>query len=334
MTRDTNAAGGVPVDNCDVQDKAGLRQYRELRTKWLSWLNGDPHHPIWPQIFYMVDNDLAVRTLACAAEHDPDSPMHNRMIAQTIINGHRDAQVLVIRRQMDARRTDVISLGRLLRELRGNVNLFTRENFVSGDGGPYDSSSGPVAVPPAALPSGGSPGTAFVSMNSLTGNGLLAEAAHCRFDRLSQISSAERQRTDRLHVDLIDRLATHVENNGAREIVDWSHKFLAHAGDASAANWRHPHVTFDTIASAQRSIVQVVQLLSSHVLQGAHMGTLVPVAQYNKFDRLDRMFTPEALAFARQRRRELEDDRNSWLQNDRASPNLLTLIGWPDAPAS
>lgn len=99
------------------------------------------------------------------------------MIAEAVRGRHRDAQVLGIRRLMDERR-DVISLGRLLRDIKKNAVLFTRENYVSGTGLPYNL---PSIDPSMAIPSGGVPGTAFVSWDSPLGGSHLTEAAHTRF---------------------------------------------------------------------------------------------------------------------------------------------------------
>jgi len=79
--------------------------------------------------------------------------------------------------------------------------------------------------------------------------------------------------------------------------------------------------------SAQKSIVQVVQLISTQLLQGPSFGRLVPI-QPNPFHRFDRLVSPQALEKARRLWDDLEKDRNSWLQNDWGSPDLLTVVGW------
>jgi hypothetical protein len=85
----------------------------------------------------MISNDLAVHTISFAASHDPDSPLHNQLLVRTILQGHRDAQILGVRRLMDGR-SDVVSLRRLLKEIKVNRGVFTREIYVAGGGLPYD----------------------------------------------------------------------------------------------------------------------------------------------------------------------------------------------------
>jgi hypothetical protein len=287
------AVGEPPVEECDVIDKGSLLRYRTLRTKWLGWIQSDPNHSIWNQLFAIISNDLAVQTISAAAENDATSPLHNQLLVRTILQGHRYAQILGVRRLMD-KRPDVVSLGRLLKEIKDNLNVFTREIYISGGGLPYD------------------------------------HHTH-RFDRLSLVAPAQRKRTDQISKDLINCLEGHIEKSGVSEIVKWSHQFVAHAGDAQAARWRDLDVTFEKVASAQRSIAQVVHLISWPLLQASALGNLVPV-EHSPFARFDRLVNPEALAKARKRRDELEKDRNSWLHNNWGSPDLLSFIGWPDVP--
>jgi len=218
-----SAAGEPPVEQCDVLDKAGLSKYRALRAKWLGWIQADPNHSIWTQIFAMISSDLAVHTIAYAAEEDADSPLHNQLLARTILQGHRDGQILGVRRLMD-RRGDVISLGRLLKEINDNLSAFTRENYVSDGGVPYDDQGALASVACANSPAGVPPGAAFASWGSPLGRHLLSKEVHERFDRLSLVAPDHRRRTDRVSKKLIDRFEAHISNSGVRDILKWSHQ--------------------------------------------------------------------------------------------------------------
>jgi hypothetical protein len=321
-----------PIEQCEVDDKISLRKYRALRAKWLGWVQSGLNQ-IWLQIFTMVSNDLAVRTIACAAENDPQSPLNNQLLAQTVMESHQNAQILGIRRLMDERR-DVVSLRRLLREIKDNLSVFTREIYVSGDGSPYDLDQAAVAAH-ASIASGGPrpPGAAFAPLRSAMSGYLFAKQAHNRFDRLSRVPPDRRKRTDRIPKSLVEGLEAYIAQSGVDDILKWSHQFVAHAGDPRAGGWRELEVTFEQVVSAQKSIVQVLQLITAVLLQGPSLGNLVPVYQINPFDRFDRLVDPQALAKARLLRESLEKDRNSWLQNDWSSADLLTVVGWPEAPA-
>jgi hypothetical protein len=113
--------------------------------------------------------------------------------------------------------------------------------------------------------------------------------------------------------------------------MKYSHQFIAHAGDSRSLGWRELNVTFDQVVATQKAIIQVLQIVTAVLLQGPSFGEIVPI-QYKPFDRFDRLVSHEALEKTREFRTSIERDRNSWLQNQWNSPDLLTVIGWPEAP--
>jgi hypothetical protein len=88
----------VPVDQCDVVSKEILTAYREQEATWYQWLRTDEHHPIWPQIYTIVVNDITFRTFADAADHDKESALHNSLVRQSFTQGYLATQGLTIRR--------------------------------------------------------------------------------------------------------------------------------------------------------------------------------------------------------------------------------------------
>jgi hypothetical protein len=83
----------------------------------------------------MTVRDVSFRTIAKFAGND--SCLSNTLVAEQIIYGYVATQVLAVRRLVD-KRADVISLRRLIKDVRQNFGLFTRENYVCYDGQPYD----------------------------------------------------------------------------------------------------------------------------------------------------------------------------------------------------
>ena len=59
-------------------------------------------------------------------------------MTEALIGGHAATRVLAICRLVDNRGDDLISLRKLLKDIRSNVPLLTRENYVCFDGLPYD----------------------------------------------------------------------------------------------------------------------------------------------------------------------------------------------------
>jgi hypothetical protein len=272
----------VPVDQCDVVSKETLTAYREQEATWQQWLRTDEHHPIWPQIYTMVVNDITFRTIAYAADHDKESALHNSLVRQAFTQGYLATQGLTIRRLADKRR-DVISLPRLLRDVKDKLRLITREVYVSGTGVPYESDFRP----------------------------------HVRFDQLAGTRSDRRQRQDRIPRRVIDIIESWLDIDEIDEVVDWSHKFLAHAADVQ----RNPvdltaiSPTMDKIAAAQKAIVRAAEAVSAYILHLPSHMAVVPVYQFSKFWRFEQFVSSETVAEAAKFWNSLEDDRNNWTQS-------------------
>ncbi len=86
----------------------------------------------------MVWTDVVFKTLTSFAIGDDGNALNNHLMAEALLDGHVATQVLAIRRLVDDRHGDIISLRRLVKDLRRNFALFTRENYVCFDGLPYD----------------------------------------------------------------------------------------------------------------------------------------------------------------------------------------------------
>lgn len=86
----------------------------------------------------MVWRDVSFRLLSHFATSNQGNCLNNAVLGQTVIDGYVTMQVLAIRRLMDNRNSDVVSLRKLTKDIRRNFHLFTRENFVCFDGLPYD----------------------------------------------------------------------------------------------------------------------------------------------------------------------------------------------------
>jgi hypothetical protein len=127
------------ITQCDVPlgRRATLEAFRAKRETWLEWLDNDEHHAIWTTISAMIWTDVSFRTLTKLTVDDENSSLGNSLVAEALINGHVATQVLAIRRLMD-NGSDVMSLRRLIKDVRRHFDLFTRENYVCHDGLPYD----------------------------------------------------------------------------------------------------------------------------------------------------------------------------------------------------
>jgi hypothetical protein len=114
---------------CDIplERRSALESYRAKRRLWLSWISSDEHHAIWTVLCDMVWTDASFKALTSFATGDESNGLNNSLLAEALFHGHVATQVLAIRRLMDDGNSDIISLRRLVKDLKRSWALFTRE---------------------------------------------------------------------------------------------------------------------------------------------------------------------------------------------------------------
>jgi hypothetical protein len=276
------------ISQCDVppERRSQLEAYRAKRREWLIWLDGDEHHAIWTNLSSMVWTDVSYRTLreVVVGQEDRNETgcLHNTLVAEQIIQGYVARQVLGIRRLLD-KRSDVISLRRLILEMRSNWQIFTRENYVCHDGLPYDYEA--VMMKETTARAGGG---AFWAATSGPEAWATSSMAHEQFDRLARIDPGKRMREDRLPRSLLDTVDGWLDGSGAEQLAEWSHQYLAHAGRPDRRKQiEEGIVTADRISEAIKTLVRTTEAVSAYVLfAGGRLNGLVPVAQFDQFEHL------------------------------------------------
>jgi hypothetical protein len=180
-----------PITQCDVaaEKRAELQAYRDKRRLWLSWIDTDEHHAIWQVLSSMVWTDVSFKALTHFAVADENNGLNNSLLAEALLDGHIATQVLAIRRLMDGRNDDIISLRRLVKDLRRNFALLTRENYVCFDGLPYDYQAGQKREMIGRAGKG-----AFWGETSGPGAHGTSRMAHEQFDRLAGTSRKAKPR--------------------------------------------------------------------------------------------------------------------------------------------
>jgi hypothetical protein len=236
----------------------------------------------------MIIADMTFRTLRAAAEVDGGSALHSPIIMRGIVQGYLATQCLFIRRLVDNKN---ISLRRLLKDIKKNLHLITRENYVSGEG---------------------------LSTDSDVRSSILA---HERFDLLAETLQGSRNRADKIPKRFVATLENWLGAKEIAEVVQWTNMSLAHSADREA----HPDVnllalvpTMEKISTAQRHIVRVAEAVSAYLLRGPIHSAIVPVFHYSQFSRLEMVCNREAVKKAQERWRELAQERDEqWTQGVR-----------------
>jgi len=257
----------------------------------------------------MLIDDLTFRTLSAAAESDPKSALHAPILSRGLIAGYAAMQGLAIRRLVDSDK-NVISLRRLIIEIQNSRDVLTREVYVAGMGLPY----GPDEALRQALASGEVEG--FWAPNTGPTAFFPSIQAHFTFDMLAETQPETRARDDRISDKLLKKLIEWLTDHDIKAVVDWSNNLVAHAADQQRnqrLDFALLRPTMATVATAQRKLVRVAELISAYILRGPIHGALIPVFQYNQYANLEiAMRDPEAITVAQRRWGELARERDQW----------------------
>jgi hypothetical protein len=138
------------IQDCDVADRAQLAIYRDKRAEWLHLLNGDLDHAVWRQITAMLWNDAVFRMAnearRLSRQGGYQSSARNWTLAQFMDQGFVATQTLSIRKLMEKASANparqVVSLRRVLDDIKAHRHLISREHYVAHDGLPYDPEPG------------------------------------------------------------------------------------------------------------------------------------------------------------------------------------------------
>jgi hypothetical protein len=314
------------IAQCDVapENHGTLESYRAKRRLWLLWISTDEHHAIWMVLSHMVWKDASFKMLTSFAIGDESNCLNNTLLAEALFDGHFATQVLAIRRLMVDRNSDIISLRRLVKDLRHHWHLFTRENYVCFDGLPYDYAV--VRHREMIERSGKGP---FWGETSGPRAHHTSRMAHEQFDRLAGVDPAKRSREDRLPVSLLATIEKWLDDSGADGLKEWSHAYLAHAGGPDRRKKiEDVRVTANKITDAIKAMARVAEAISAYILfDGGLSGRLMPVAQFNPFEKLDMRITQAGGEDAAYKLwRQLSDERNRYL--DDVEGELTRRGGW------
>jgi hypothetical protein len=273
---------------------ASLKQYQVKRDLWISWLAGDDRHAIWRQIssllldyaFFQTLNDLRKE-----ADRRPlDGVGFNRQVLCLLDAGFVAIQANGIRKLLD-RRKDVISLKRLLDDIRESRSLLTRENYLACLNLPYafqkakEAHFRAMANDPANL--------AFRGLDTEGPNAWPeAEMAHERFDKLSRTTATARSKGDLVSVEWLDRLDSRIKD--CENVRVFTNKFTAHAADPLSRAQLTPEqcgVTLRRLADCHQALLEVAEFAGCRILQ-CNPGAAIPTPSFDLLEHLDKAWTP------------------------------------------
>jgi hypothetical protein len=263
----------------DVKDDGALKAYLEKRSEWFSLYDSNKDEPnaIQNQIQLMLLSEMSYRVLLEERQYAKDyDPINLPILTHLLYSGYFSSQILAVRRLFDpARRDDVISLPRILNDMKRHQHLITREIFVSFDGTPYEPSVPDLGVP------------GLQARDSPFSNYVRSSQRHERFDGLSKRSARCRNRFDRIHEDIFKKLDTWLDGSGAQRLITYSHKYLAHAADKPSRKKVVPaSLSFSEVEIVQEAAVKVSGAIFDVILNSGICSKVVPMTPLGFFGRV------------------------------------------------
>ncbi len=284
-------------EDCAVSDKAKLVEYRRKRSEWLYLLNGDPDHAVWTQIAAMLWNHAVFRMVnearRLSSQAGYQSSARNGSLAEFIDQGFVATQTLSIRKLMERASTQaskqVVSLRRVLDDIKEYRNLITREHYVAYDGLPYDPEPGEHAHIERALKQGES-GVHFDWIDIAGPQAWdSARMAHESFDRLSGVAPDQRKRGDLIREEVFAKIDAMLKDSGFSDIVEFGNKFIAHAADEHSRGLQldgQNGFSLDKLRWCHKGICRAAAAIYVSILW-AGSPNFFPNPQFNIFENLD-----------------------------------------------
>lgn len=308
------------MDQCDVTDKAACEQFREKRRQWMEWLSGDDTHSIIKQIYSVVwDYALfcTVNELRRTATGKPENGIgFNGPVIRLFDAGFATTQATAIRRLIEypASRPQraVISIRTVLKDIRDNLGLITRENYVCYDGLPFDYRKIRDKAF-ARLPRNDSGVSVGVMPMSGPKGWPMSEMMHKNFDRLAQVKPEDRSRTDVIKEEILDHLE--IQLKPCDKVKKYVDKFVAHGAapeTRGALSVDEHSLTLERLETCHMAIYGVASFINGQLLWESNIGG-VPVPQYDHLKGLDmRWASEDGLIKAQEKWNEITRNISKW----------------------
>ena len=298
----------------EVIDQHRLADYLAKRTKWLSWYEtgAGESNSLQDQWFAMLLSEMSFRVARDEGAKDPTSMLNVPLVAHLLSSGYFSSQVLATRRLLEpsnknkkASNKDIISLRRLIDDVRENRDLITREVYVSFDGTAYAPELPELEIP--GLQPADSP---FSEWNR-------SRVRQGRFDKLSKVSPENRARDNQIDESVFSKMDNWINSSGASKLITLSHKYLAHAAEQSSISAAIPKgLSFAEVEGIQKAVVQSMRVIYDIILSSGTSSEVVPMVPLGFFGNV---WNGESLIESTTRMNkqwdEMAEERNQWVRN-------------------
>lgn len=246
--------------------------------EWEKWYSGDDnsicsqiHDMLFDAAIYYAINE-ARRYAKTNAQGNPEL---NKLVHGLIDRSFLKTQSLSIRKLYD-NRDDVISLRRLINDVKRNKDLITRENVLSALELPYDYER--------AIDEGH-----WQNNSKILKDGSDSENIHKNIDLLAGVESAQRQPNDTVKNGVFDRLNKWLDK--CQPIVNFVNKIIAHtATEESKENVpdKDLRISLAKIHMAHCRVVRIAAFIGQVIFYKSSGTTCLPSYAGDKFEHLEK----------------------------------------------
>lgn len=313
---DTSMSYKTTISDCDISDKTFLAEFRAFRDRVAELLRGDEEHSISAQLLELFWHDATFRTFN-EARRTNTADRRNAAIAPLLANyldnAYIQSEVLAVSRLTDPpaeeAKLGVVSLPTVIKVLRDNIHLVTREMYVCYDGLPFDCEAA------AADEHAATPFVSGVRWMAVPPSDY-SRWAHNVFDRLSGKAADRRHREDRIKPGVLRWLERQIQGEDISKIRLHRNKVLAHKADRTsrgAGPAARLGLSLNGIDALHKRLLNVAEVLSWATLGEVLVGTPIATPQYDQLEGLDSVFAfPEDLESLENLWRAMSAEKENW----------------------
>lgn len=310
---------------CRPAAKGDVEELKAARARWKDWLDGDPLHSINHQLSTLFWQDAIFRLFNHArklADPGVGAAAISPILAPALDQGYLDGMIIGVTKLVEWSnpkhpKKGVISLRRLMDDVKAHRHLITRRNYLAVEGYPYDYAQlmhAEIAAVASTTDEGG--------VISLRGGGdpasdwMGSERAHNQFDRLSGKAAENRHPDDEIRPEILSRLSKALDDNVITGVKTTRNKITAHAADQESRGAKQGRrgMSLDEVSHALQLLIGVRQVVQALIMNDSWRAGATPVPQYDLLQFLDKPFVaPENMPEMRKFWDGYNKEQDAWL---------------------
>lgn len=260
--------------------------------QWKEWLFGDDLHSIQKQIHNMIWDSAVFQCVNEARRYAPSNekgePELNGLVHAFINHSFFQTQALAIRRLLDKEtregKRSVISLYRLVHDMKQNFALLTRKNILDALNYPYEYEKGLYDYYQARMKgkTETDPGSYFNS-----------KSMHDNIDFLAGVGPDNRNSNDTVREQVFEWLEQRLEH--CEEIYDYVNKFIAHPATPESRNEggaSEIKITLGKLYEGHKIICETAEFIGLTLLYHS-LGNFLVTPAYDQFEYFEKPWANE-----------------------------------------